>query len=50
MINQLNERFSIVEIENIKSGKIGIQEMSAKAPFKLPDDYVSFLECECDLM
>ena len=45
MINQLNERFSIVEKERIKSGKTGISEVLAKSPFKLPDDYISFLEC-----
>ena len=45
MINRLNERFSIVEKESIKSGKAGISEICAKAPFKLPDDYISFLGC-----
>ena len=45
MINRLNERFSIVEKESIKSGKVGISEVCAKSPFKLPDDYLSFLEC-----
>ncbi len=45
MINRLNERFSIVEKESIKSGKVGISEVCAKSPFKLPDDYISFLEC-----
>lgn len=44
MINELNERFSIVQKEDIKSGVKGISKMLAISPIKLPDDYISFLK------
>lgn len=44
MLNELHERFSIVQEEDIKSGEKGISEMLENTPLKLPDDYISFLK------
>lgn len=44
ILKNINERLTIVEKENIKSGEQGILQLTETSPIKLPDDYISFLK------